>query len=101
MTLFLIFLAYCAASVGYLFLLSVWGRFLYRKKVWALPPQATSKRIAVLVPAYKEDAVIAATAVNLLECDYPNDLYDIYIIADSFKPETLRELEKLPIHVLE
>lgn len=101
MTLFIIFLTYCAASVGYLFLLSLWGRFFYTKKAWTTPPKTSPKHIAVLVPAYKEDAVITATAMNLLECDYPREAYDIYIIADSFKPETLRELAKLPIHVLE
>ena len=101
MVLYLILLAYVTLSVAYLFLLSVWGRFFYSRKKWTIPPRAAPLRIAVLVPAYKEDAVILYTAKNLLESDYPRDLYEIYIIADSFRPETLRELEKLPVKLLE
>src|SRR6218665_3478385 len=58
-------------------------------------------RIAVLVPAYKEDTIIVATAENLLGVNYPRDLYDLYIIADSFKPETVTALRQLPLTVLE
>lgn len=59
------------------------------------------KRIAILVPAYKEDNVILFTADNLLQLDYPREAYDIYIIADSFGDSTLQELKKLPLYVHE
>ena len=101
MVLFLLLWAYCAASVGYLFVLAVWGRFFFRRPKWPLTSRASPRRIAVLVPAYKEDAVILATASNLLASDYPKDKYDVYIIADSFHPETLHELQKMPIRLLE
>src|SRR6185437_6212165 len=94
-------LAYVSASVGYLFVLAVWGRFFFKRHKWPASTCASPKRIAILVPAYKEDAVILATASNLLDCDYPKDNYDIYIIADSFRPETLRELARLPVRLLE
>lgn len=58
-------------------------------------------KIAVLVPAYKEDGIILSTARNLLKLDYPKDIYDVYLIVDSFKLETLEELRKLPVHVME
>jgi len=101
MVLFLLLLAYVSASVGYLFVLAVWGRFFFKRHKWPASTCASPKRIAILVPAYKEDAVILATASNLLDCDYPKDNYDIYIIADSFRPETLRELARLPVRLLE
>ncbi|HMR91321.1 MAG TPA: glycosyltransferase family 2 protein [Chitinophagaceae bacterium] len=53
------------------------------------------KRIAVLVPAYKEDQIIKSTAENLLRLDYPAALYRIYIIADSFEQTTISHLRQL------
>lgn len=96
--LWIIFL-YCAGSVVYLFLLALWGRLFYRKRFRGyLPPK---NRIAVLVPAYKEDGIILSTARALLRQNYPPYLYDIYIIADSFQPGTLQLLRALPVEVLE
>jgi cellulose synthase/poly-beta-1,6-N-acetylglucosamine synthase-like glycosyltransferase len=59
------------------------------------------RRIAVLVPAYREDGIILSTANNLLGLDYPADRYRVYIIADSFKKETVEQLRCLPLTVLE
>ena len=55
----------------------------------------------MLVPAYKEDGIILSTARNLLEQDYPADRYRVFIIADSFRPETVAALRLLPLTVLE
>jgi cellulose synthase/poly-beta-1,6-N-acetylglucosamine synthase-like glycosyltransferase len=91
---------YCALSVAYLFTLSAWGRFFYRRKYSGIRADPAT-RIAILVPAYKEDNIILSTAASLLRLDYPSHLYDIYFIADSFQPTTLAELRALPVHVLE
>lgn len=91
---------YCALSVAYLFILSVWGRFFYRKKYSGVRADPQT-RIAVLVPAYKEDGIIISTATSLLRLDYPAHLYDIYFIADSFQAATLADLRALDVHVLE
>jgi len=101
MLFFIILFAYCALSVLYLFLLSFWGRFLFRSKKWDHAPDLPLKRIAILVPAYKEDNVILFTVDNLLQLDYPRESYDIYIIADSFGESTLNQLKQLPLHLLE
>ena len=90
---------YCFLSVGYIFLFSFWGRFFFNKK--SLQTSEPKNRIAILVPAYKEDGIILSTASNLLRLNYPPELYDVYIIADSFKPSTINDLKELPIHVLE
>lgn len=55
----------------------------------------------MLVPAYKEDGIILSTARNLLQQDYPADRYQVFIIADSFQPETIGALKQLPLTVLE
>jgi len=98
--IFLIIFFYCAFSVLYLSALSFAGRFFYREKYTQSVTKPFSK-IAILVPGYKEDGVIFSTADNLLNLDYPKELYDVYIIADSFKEETLAKLSVMPIQVLE
>lgn len=90
---------YCALSVLYLFAFSLFGNLFYRK------PGNTNaepkKRIAVLVPAYKEDGIIISTANSLLGLNYPKELYDVYILADSFQPQTVQSLRQFPLQVIE
>lgn len=59
------------------------------------------KRIAVLVPGYKEDEVIVEVAISALKQEYPTRLFDVVIIADSFKEKTLIALKTLPIKLIE
>lgn len=101
--LYRIVFLYFAFSVVYLFVLSVWGRLFYRRLATGNGAGSSPgrRRIALLVPAYKEDGIILSTAESLLSLDYPLHLFDVYIIADSFKPETLAALRALPIHVIE
>jgi cellulose synthase/poly-beta-1,6-N-acetylglucosamine synthase-like glycosyltransferase len=98
--LYALLFVYIGFSVLYLFILAAVGRFFYREPFQSLnsPPQ---KRIAVLVPAYKEDGIILSTAQHLLRQNYPTDLYDVYIIADSFQPQTLQALSQVAVQVLE
>jgi cellulose synthase/poly-beta-1,6-N-acetylglucosamine synthase-like glycosyltransferase len=97
--LYIIVLIYCAGSVLYLFILSVAGRLGSRKGA-GFAPAVPEKKIAVLVPAYKEDGIILSTVHNLLELDYPRELHRVYIIADSFQEETIVALRQLPVEVL-
>ena len=93
---FILVFVYCAGSVGYLLLLSLAGRLFSRKRMDRLPADPQKRRIAVLVPAYKEDGIILSTARNLLQQVYPADRYRVYILADSFQPETVEALRSLP-----
>jgi cellulose synthase/poly-beta-1,6-N-acetylglucosamine synthase-like glycosyltransferase len=97
---FLVVFVYCAASVAYLLVLSLAGRLLARKRMDRLPADPNKRRIAVLVPAYKEDGIILSTAQNLLQQQYPADRYRVYILADSFQPETVAALSALPLGAL-
>jgi cellulose synthase/poly-beta-1,6-N-acetylglucosamine synthase-like glycosyltransferase len=58
-------------------------------------------RICVLMPAYKEDAVIYNTALDALSQTYTKDKYDVVVVADSLQPATLQKLRTLPIKVVE
>jgi cellulose synthase/poly-beta-1,6-N-acetylglucosamine synthase-like glycosyltransferase len=96
---FQVLFIYCALSVLYLFAFSLLGNLFYRKnKRQNFEPL---NRIIILVPAYKEDAIILSTAKSLLDLNYPSDYYDVYIIADSFQSDTVESLRQLPIHVVE
>jgi len=92
----LIFILFSANTI-YVLTLSIAGHF-YRKKV--TPEAQGFKRIAVLVPGYKEDSVIVSVAESLSTLEYPKNLFDIFVIADSFKPETLSKLSELPIKLI-
>lgn len=96
--LFLVIAIYCAFSVLYLFVFAIAANF--SKKIKAAATYLPLKKIAVLVPAYKEDGIIITTAQNLLNQDYPSQLFDVYIIADSFKATTIEALEKLRVNVV-
>jgi cellulose synthase/poly-beta-1,6-N-acetylglucosamine synthase-like glycosyltransferase len=100
--LFYFLFVYFAITVFYLFSLSLSGRVFSRKLAKADPDPGApcTKRIAILVPAYKEDGIILSTAKNHLQLDYPRDLYDVYILADSFQESTVGQLRSLPVEVL-
>lgn len=59
------------------------------------------RRFAVLIPAYKEDVVILDVAEDATKQDYPKELYDVIVIADKLKSETIATLKSMPIKVIE
>lgn len=81
----------------YSFLLSTAG---LRYKSLHAPEARRLRKVAVLIPAYKEDGVIAGVAAQALEQNYPSDAFDVVVIADSLKPATLQRLRELPIKVV-
>lgn len=94
----LLALAALAFPTLYIFVFACAGLF-YRQP--AYPASTSYRKIAVLIPGYKEDEVIIEVARETLLQDYPIDRYDIVIIADSFAPETLAKLSELPVKVVE
>lgn len=82
----------------YIFVFAFAGLF-YRQAPYAENP--VLRKIAVLIPGYKEDDVIIEVAKDALVQDYPHDKYDVVIIADSFHPETISLLKELPVIVIE
>lgn len=94
----LIVFALLAPATLYIFIFGFAGLF-YRQP--AYKPHSLYRKIAVLIPGYKEDEVIIEVAKEALMQDYPKARYDIVIIADSFQPETISSLRAMPIKVLE
>ncbi len=91
---FLLF-AYLAFGVFYILIFSISGLFTVKTKY--KPAVESNRRFAVLIPGYKEDAVIVEVAKKALEQTYDDASYDVVVIADSFENATLKALEKLPI----
>lgn len=50
--------------------------------------QTPQKRFLILVPAHDEEVVIGALVDNLMNLDYPQELYDVYVIADNCSDAT-------------
>ncbi len=94
----LILYIYLAIAALYIFIFSVAGKF---KRASYNSNLNKYRKIAVLIPAYKEDNVIVDVAQQALKQSYPQKLYDLIIIADSLKQDTLNKLRKLPISLIE
>lgn len=59
------------------------------------------KRFAILIPAYREDAVIHECVHSCLDQDYPTDCFDTVVISDRMQPATNASLSALPIRLVE
>ncbi len=88
---------YLVSATLYVFLFSTAGLF-YRDK--HKNDVSRERKFAVLIPGYKEDAVIVNVAKQALNQNYPKDKYEVIVIADSFEDSTLDALNKLPIRVV-
>ncbi|MFK8057293.1 MAG: glycosyltransferase family 2 protein [Saprospiraceae bacterium] len=59
------------------------------------------RSFAVFIAAYKEDGVIVETARRALRQRYPQELFEIVVLADKMRDSTIAKLRKLPIRVVE
>ncbi len=57
-------------------------------------------RIAILIPAYKEDRVIEDCVRSCANQIYPKDYFKIVVIADSMQGDTLEKISILPIDIV-
>jgi cellulose synthase/poly-beta-1,6-N-acetylglucosamine synthase-like glycosyltransferase len=94
----IILLVYFAYVSLYSFSLAVAGLFFTPPNP---PVSSVFRKIAVLIPSYKEDAVIISVAEEALRQNYPAERYDVVIIADSIQPLTIKKLQALPLIVVE
>ncbi|MEM6893465.1 MAG: glycosyltransferase [Bacteroidota bacterium] len=91
-------LLYFGFAALYIFVFASAGLFPARKRN---PKLDKPHRFAVLIPGYKEDNVIVEVAEHALRQNYPNDSFEVVVIADSFQPKTLNALKELPIRLVE
>lgn len=89
---------YLMLSAGYLLLMSIASRFF---KSVEFEATHLYRRVALFIPAYKEDAVIVDVAKHALQQNYPAELMEVIVIADQLKAETIHRLRKLNVTVVE
>lgn len=70
----------------YYFLLAFFGLFQATKKIDSVP----EKSFAILVAAHNEENVIGQLVENFHIMDYPQNLYDIFVIADNCSDQTAK-----------
>ncbi len=92
-----ILLSYFAFVILYALFFSVAALF-YKKKVRKGDYLPT---FCILIPAYKEDAVIVETAKKTLTQAYPESYFSVVVIADSLQEKTMTLLRGLPIRIIE
>lgn len=91
-------LTYLTIQVSYLLFFSIAGKI--RGKI-SFPQATILRKIRIFIPGYMEDSVIIDTARNIIQQNYPKELFEVIIIADSFSESTLAILRTLPIKVVE
>jgi cellulose synthase/poly-beta-1,6-N-acetylglucosamine synthase-like glycosyltransferase len=96
--LFILLFIYLAVSILYLLVIAIAGRF---GKLPAYGINAAKKTIAVIIPSYKEDAIIIDTAQKAAAHNYPADKFTVLVVADKLQPATILALRKIPVTVLE
>jgi cellulose synthase/poly-beta-1,6-N-acetylglucosamine synthase-like glycosyltransferase len=94
---YLIF-GYIAISGLYIFVFSDAENFYKKRRT---PVKKNQNKIGVLIPGYKEDAVIVEAAKSALEQNHPSNQFDVIVIADLFKADTINELNTRPINLIE
>lgn len=92
-------LTYLTGCVLYNLFFSIAGKLVARSTPPLADPEVYSK-VAILVPAYREDAVILSVAQSYALQHYPASRYEVWVIADSLQPETLTLLEAARVKVL-
>ena len=93
-----ILLVYLGLSTLYILIFGFSGLFPWRLKIKEAEKE---RRFAVMIPGYKEDEVILEVAEDATQQNYPEEKFDVIVIADSFKNETLEKLKELPIKLIE
>lgn len=91
---------YVLFAINILYLL-VYSLASLRRRPVKMAPAKEHKRIALLIAAYREDAVIMDTVQACLAQDYPSDRYDVVVISDHMQPSTNEKLCALPVKLLQ
>ncbi|GAA4270096.1 glycosyltransferase family 2 protein [Hyunsoonleella aestuarii] len=89
---------YFTMSSLYIFVFAFAGHFYEKRRT---SKSKVHDKIAVLIPAYKEDTVIVDVAKMALKQKYPTEYFDVVIIADSLKKQTIVALKELPVILIE
>ena len=96
--LFCLFFIYLAISISWLLVVAFAGKF---GKLPQYSSNPAKSKILVLIPSYREDAIIVDTARQAAQHNYPKDKFTVLVVADKLQPETVLALKAIPVEVLE
>ena len=96
--IFYILFFYLCASTLYFFIIAIAGK-VSRKPSYTIHPD--KKRIAILIPSYREDEIIVNTALKAKQHNYPSSHFEVFVAAHHLKNETIEKLRAIPVQVLE
>lgn len=85
------------ATVLYTVVFSVSAKFYRNQFVQATTVEA---RIAILIPAYKEDSVIISVAQKMMQLNYSKKNYTVFVIADQLRDSTIGSLKEIGVTVV-
>jgi cellulose synthase/poly-beta-1,6-N-acetylglucosamine synthase-like glycosyltransferase len=69
-------------------------------KTHEAPRTKKQNRIVVLIPSYRQDAVIEQTVISILSQAYPQRMFDVTVISDHQEEMTNMRLAQYPITLL-
>lgn len=95
--MFIFFQVVLASIAVYQFSLSLFG-FMKNKSRKRHEP---SKSFAVLVAAHNEEKVVGALIENLKKLDYPEELFDVFVICDNCTDGTANIARSMGVHACE
>lgn len=91
-------LAYLGGAVVYLLVFAIAGSL---QKDHPVKPETRKRFISIVIPAFMEDPVIMEGVKSALQQDYPTDSFEVILVADSFREDTLAVLRNMPLKLVE
>ena len=88
---------FTVATVLYLGFFAIASLF---KKSYNVSKAKIQRRFIVLIPSYKQDAVIEHTVLSILSQSYPQRMFDVTVISDHQSEMTNMRLAQYPITLL-
>ncbi|MGJ3234242.1 glycosyltransferase [Marivirga sp.] len=92
-----IIVAFFSVTVVYTAIFSIAGHF-YKSKNFK--NSNLNAKIAILIPAYKEDDVIVSVCHEMQQLNYPSERYTVFVIADQLQERTHKMLKELGVEVV-
>lgn len=93
---YILYALFCV-NIVYLLFYSVASRFKKKEQNHCITKY---RRIALLIPAYREDEVILECVDSCLSQNYPRDKFDIIVISDRMEESTNQQLSALPLQLV-
>jgi cellulose synthase/poly-beta-1,6-N-acetylglucosamine synthase-like glycosyltransferase len=93
----IVMMAYLGLAAIYFFVFAIASRFYSERK-----DVRTEKkyRVTVLIPSFSEDDVIVETARSAMDHRSYSSVFEVLVIADSLRPETIMKIHKTGARVL-